>query len=382
MTGKTPIIVPAGDRRAVTAGLESALGGRVSRRLTGTVSGSIAILAAAGGPSTTIAIEPVTEGATAIRTIVRTGEPVGEEALALARALAVDLEQRRNPDGSCEVALTFGLPANGEQPAPAGEEDRLADVDRLSAALATETAEVQRLAAQLSDANGRLREFNRLVAHDLKNPLVVIARSAEILAARPTLENEERGRHIATVEMAARQAVEMIDDILAYSQAGELPARPVKLDMIVGEVIEAMRATIEAAQATVEVRAPLPEVVGNATALRQVLRNLVANALAYRHPDRPPVIAVSADDSAPDHWRIAVADNGIGIPPERREAVFQPGVRLLATDAPGTGYGLTAVRALIERHGGDIHAEDAPGGTGTAMVIDLPRPSSYGSAAP
>lgn len=382
MTGMTPIIVPAGDRRAVTAGLESALGGRVSRRLTGTVAGSIAVMAAAGGPSTTISIEPVAEGATVIRAIVCTREPVGEEALALARALAVDLEQRRSLDGGYEVVLRFALPANGEQPNPPGGDERLTDGDRLSAALATETAEVQRLAAQLSDANARLREFNRLVAHDLKNPLVVVARSAEILAARPTLGQEEQGRHIATVEMAARQAIDMIDDILAYSQAGELLARPVDLDRIVSEVIDAMRANIEDAQATVEVPVPLPEVVGNPTALRQVLRNLMANALAYRHPDRAPVIAVSADDSVPDHWRITVADNGIGIPPDRREAVFGPGVRLLATDAPGTGYGLTAVRALVERHGGRIHAEDAPGGAGTAMVIHLPRPSSRGAAAP
>ena len=112
---------------------------------------------------------------------------------------------------------------------------------------------------------------------------------------------------------------------------------------------------------------------GQPIALQQVLCNLVANALAYRHPDRPLVITVTAEEPGPDHWRIVVADNGIGIPPEHRETIFRPGARLLAVGAPGTGYGLTAVRALVERHGGRIHAADNPGGLGIRMLIDLPR---------
>lgn len=368
----TLITVPAGDRRAVTAGIESALGGRASRRLTGMVAGSVAILAAAGGASTTVVIEAVTEGATAIRAAVRTEEPVAEEALALARALAVSLEQRRNPEGGHEIVLTFGLPEPDLDPASPAEPEGHADLDRLRAALARETGEVQRLAAQLSDANTRLREFNRLVAHDLKNPLVAIARAAEVLAARSA--GTESEQLTALIDRASHQATDMIDDILAYSQAGELHTGRLGLDKLLDEVTDSMRADIDDAGATILVPAPLPEVVGNPTALRQVLRNLMANALAYRHPDRPAVITVTAEDSDPGHWRIVVGDNGIGIPPEKREAVFQPGVRLLATDAQGSGYGLTAVRALLERHGGQIHATDGPAGMGTAMVFELPRP--------
>jgi signal transduction histidine kinase len=369
------IIVPAGDRQAVTAALESALGGRAPRRVTGMVAGSIAILAAAGGPSTIVAIDPVADGAAEVRSIVSTAEPIAEEALALARALAVTLEHRRSLDGGHQIVLTFSLPDPGHDPAGPTGDDRLADLDWLRATLALETAEVQRLAAQLSDANARLREFNRLVAHDLKNPLVAIARAAEILTAHGTTRTDSDRRCIDLIDRAAQQATGMIDDILAYAQAGELGTGPVPLDKILSEIAEELRPGMDAASATVEVPMPLPEVMGNPTALRQVVRNLFANALAYRHPDRSPVITVTTDDSVPGYWRIVIGDNGIGIPPEQREAVFQPGVRLLACEAAGTGYGLTAVRALVERHGGRIHADDSPGGVGTAIVIDLPRDS-------
>lgn len=368
------IIVPAADRRAVAAALESALGGRAPRRLTGMVAGSIAILAAAGGPSTTLAIDPVAEGAVEVRTVVWSAERIGEEALALARSLAVTLEQERSGDGY-HVVLTFGFPDPGPAPTePAGDQG-VADLDRLRATLALEAAEVQRLAAQLSDANARLREFNRLVAHDLKNPLVAIARAAELLTATGAPRADSDRRLIDLIEQAAEHAAGMIDDILAYAQAGELRTGPVELEKVVSEVADELRATIDETGGTIEIPVPLPEVVGNATALRQVVRNLLVNALTYRHPGRSPVITVSADGSVSRAWRIVVADNGIGIPPQQREAVFQPGVRLLACDAPGTGYGLTAVRALVERHGGLIHADDRPGGEGTAMVIDLPRGS-------
>jgi signal transduction histidine kinase len=235
------------------------------------------------------------------------------------------------------------------------------------------TLERHRTRGELLDLNARLGQFNRVVAHDLKSPLTAIVWSADLLRTQTGWSDDQRNLLDGIAE-ATHQAFGMIDDLLAYSHSEELELDPVALDEIVDQVTTSMASQLDLAGATVLVPGVLPPVQGHPTALRHIVGNLFANALAYRHPDRPPVITITAAPLG-DDWRITVADNGIGIPPDRREAVFEPGVRLAPGYAPGTGLGLAAVRTLLERHGGRISVEDSAPAPGTRFLIDLPRPA-------
>jgi len=118
-------------------------------------------------------------------------------------------------------------------------------------------------------------------------------------------------------------------------------------------------------------------VIADPALLELVLQNLVSNALKFRRPDVPARVEVTAE---PDElgWRVVVTDNGIGIPAAEVERVFSFFHRLhQADDVPGTGLGLSLVRRVAERHGGEAGIENVPGG-GARAWITLPstRPSS------
>ena len=105
---------------------------------------------------------------------------------------------------------------------------------------------------------------------------------------------------------------------------------------------------------------PLPTVPGDATRLRQVLQNLIGNALKFRAA-KPPRIHIAAVKEA-QHWRFAVRDNGIGIDPQQTERLFQVFQRLHSqSEYPGSGIGLAICKKIVEQHGGRIWVESRPG---------------------
>lgn len=238
-------------------------------------------------------------------------------------------------------------------------------VDERTAALAARTAELAR-------SNDRLQEFVCVVAHDLRNPLVAMGGLAEAMQTSPSPPPDTHDKVLGTIATSSQEAIGMIDDLLAYARAsGDIAPEPVSLDEQVQRAIRAVQPLLDRWAATVVVASPLPTVVGYPLALCRVFQNLVSNAVLYRHPDRSPVITITAE-AAGGGWRITVADNGLGIPPGREEVIFSPGVRLNANHEPGTGFGLAEARMLIERHRGRITAHADPDGPGARFVIDLP----------
>jgi signal transduction histidine kinase len=115
----------------------------------------------------------------------------------------------------------------------------------------------------------------------------------------------------------------------------------------------------------------MPVVMGDETALYQVFVNLLGNALKFSQPDTPLVIKITFAEQ-PREYVISVQDNGLGIPPDRHEDIFQAFYRLRETEQPGSGIGLAIVRRIILRHGGSVWVESEPG-HGATFSFTLPR---------
>jgi len=234
--------------------------------------------------------------------------------------------------------------------------------------------ELHHRAARLEQTNAELQEFAYVASHDLSEPLRMVTSYLELLERRYGDRLDESAHQFIgfAVDGAARMKA-LIDDLLAYSRVGthELEVGDVDLDALLGHVLRALGPAIEEAGAEVDVPPGLPPVRCDATQLGQLLQNLIANAVKFRAPDRPPRIAVRAvaDATGVD---LSVADNGIGIAPHQRDRIFKMFARLHGQDEyGGTGIGLALCRRIVERRGGRITVESEVG-VGSTFHVRIP----------
>src|SRR5664280_2834173 len=192
---------------------------------------------------------------------------------------------------------------------------------------------------------------------------------------------EERDELLATAEESLDKLARLVANLLDMSRlrAGALSVFPraVGLDEIVPLALDELGADGE--DISVDVPATLPEVLADPGLLERVIANLVANAVRFSPPGRPPRVAASALGSRVE---LRVADRGPGIPAENRDRVFAPFQRLGDRDnSTGVGLGLALSRGLVEAMNGALHPEDTPGG-GLTMVVSLPAASAPGYRTP
>lgn len=217
---------------------------------------------------------------------------------------------------------------------------------------------------ELVQANAALRRFSTMAAHDLRAPLVTAEGYARLLAGR--VADDETGRSWAArlVDTLAK-GQQLVGELLDETHTGSRTDSEV-VDLVVA--VRWVRAVLAADLSRHRLTTgTLPRVASRPVVVRQVLLNLVGNAL--RHGGGRPVhVHVDAvrDD---DHWTVQVSDDGRGIPPARREAVLEAGVR--DVDAGGSGLGLHHCRVMLEGHGQRLWLEDSPLG-GLAACFTLP----------
>jgi signal transduction histidine kinase len=228
-------------------------------------------------------------------------------------------------------------------------------------------------AAELERSNADLEQFAYAASHDLSEPLRTVAGFSQLLASRYRGKlDEEANEMITYMSDGVERMQQLIDDLLLYSRVGRAPLHEDRVDLneVLADARAWMRPAVAEARAEISSDA-LPVVRGERGQLTQVMQNLLANAIKFTAPGVTPVIHVSAA-AVDGEWRIAVADNGIGVDPAQEEAIFKMFGRLHPADAyPGTGIGLALVKRIVERHGGRIWVERGTKG-GSVFVFTLP----------
>lgn len=232
--------------------------------------------------------------------------------------------------------------------------------------------ELARRAEDLARSNKELEQFAFVASHDLKEPLRKIAGYAELIQSRYQSKLDEKGERFLTyLQDGVRRMDAIIGDLLTYSRAGRGAQKREAVDLaeLVKETLDDLEQSLNEAKATVTV-GPLPTLSVNRTQIRQVLQNLIANALKFRG-ERAPEISL-ASERAGEFWKIAVKDNGIGIEAQYFDRIFEIFQRLhTRSEYPGTGIGLAICKKIVEAHGGRIWVESSPG-QGSTFFFTIP----------
>ncbi len=279
----------------------------------------------------------------------------------------------REQDGRVTGVLSFAVEVTEQVLARRKLEHLAQELSQLNAQL---EHRVQERTAQLQEANRELESFSYSVSHDLRAPLRHITGFAQLLERRAgeKLDDTSRG-HLKTIISAAQQGGTLVDDLLSFSRMGraELRKKAVDLRALMEEVRREMET--DAAGRSVEWRiGALPQVQADPTLLRQVVRNLLGNALKYTRPRPQALIEVGARE-VQGEVEVWVRDNGVGFEMQYVDKLFGVFQRLHTVEQfEGTGIGLANVRRIISRHGGRTWAEGATG-QGATFHFSLPHAS-------
>ncbi len=236
--------------------------------------------------------------------------------------------------------------------------------------------ELQAANARLERSNRELDQFAFVASHDLKTPLRTLTSFSELLERRlGTSADPRTQRDLRFIAQASRRMNEQVDDLLGYARVQQADLKLVAVDLhaVAREAAERLQEQLSEADATVHVEA-LPRVVGDPGLLRRVFEQLMSNAITHRRAGQPPRVQVTA--SADARWcTVHITDDGPGIPAAYRDQAFRLFQRVHPGGGPeGSGVGLALCRQVIERHGGRIWLQDAPGGSGLTVAFTLPLP--------
>lgn len=228
---------------------------------------------------------------------------------------------------------------------------------------------------ELRRSNTELEIFASVAAHDLQEPLRKIRTFGDRLEARFADALDGGGLdYLHRMQASAERMQRLIDDLLIYARISTrgLPFEPVDLGRVATEVASDLEARLEEGGGRLDI-GPLPTIEADPLQMRQLLQNLLGNALKFAATDRPPRVTVELLPAVtPDVVTIVVGDNGIGFDPIYARRIFEPFERLHGrSEYDGTGIGLAIARRVVERHGGTISADATPG-EGARFTVSLP----------
>jgi two-component system CheB/CheR fusion protein len=246
------------------------------------------------------------------------------------------------------------------------------------------TQELQRINAALEVTNAELFQFASVASHDLKEPLRKIHMFSTLIKDRYLKdENDGATDYMNRIISSSARMTKLINDLLSYSRLSVNSLfEPTDLNSIVNEVLADLELSIHEKQAVVEV-SPMPVIDAVPGQIRQVLQNIISNALKFTGDENHPHIIVKAEvalgnsidpalASTEEYCRIAIQDNGIGFDEQHAAKIFTIFQRLHGREKyEGTGIGLAITKKIIDRHHGMVHAKSKPG-HGSTFTLILP----------
>ena len=236
----------------------------------------------------------------------------------------------------------------------------------------TEEELKQALAAE-KKARADLQQFVSIVSHDLRSPISTASNFLALVSTKYGQDLDPKVKDYIGYSITSLKGMEkLISDLLAYAKIGyrKLDTAEVDLDTVLEHAISNLRAQIKEAGGRVQ-SGKLPAVKGDEILLVQLFQNLISNGLIWG--GQTPEIRISAK-SGNGGWLIGFRDNGPGIKPEDQKKIFKPFGRVYNANVSykGTGLGLPISRRIVERHGGLIWVESAPG-EGATFYFTLPK---------
>jgi PAS domain S-box-containing protein len=230
----------------------------------------------------------------------------------------------------------------------------------------------------LEQSNRELEDFASIASHDLQEPLrKILAFGDRLQASCAGKLDDKAADYLQRILDTSQRMRQLVDDLLMYSRFASRKGRRLKVDLgrVCMQVIADLEARIELTGAKIEV-GKLPCLMADPTQMRQMLQNLLSNALKFVKPGDAPNIQVGSLSLGPDKggsqvWQVSVKDHGIGFDEKYLGRIFSMLERLhTRSEYEGTGMGLAICRRIAERHGGGITARSRPG-EGAEFIVTL-----------
>ncbi len=290
-----------------------------------------------------------------------------EEVLRTGELQAYKLERRVASDGSEGWDLVTRLPLRD-------------NVDRIVGIIVIyrDVTEQTRADAKIQEAVRRRDQFLAMLSHELRNPLGAIVTATGLLRSGSPSAQKNPARLLDVLERQSQQMARLLDDLLEASRVTqnkiELRKTVVDLRSIIRDTVDALRAQVDSRglELQVELDGEPLYVMGDPARLQQIHANLLSNAAKYTPRGGHIRIAAERRDG---HARVSVRDDGVGIPKDMLDSVFDLFVqsnRTLERAAGGLGVGLTLVRSLVTMHGGEVAAASEGEGKGSEVTVQLP----------
>ncbi len=280
------------------------------------------------------------------------------------------------------IAQTAGTIAAGDLSRRVSPASERTEVGRLGLALNAMLAQIERAFAEREQSESRLRRFLADASHELRTPLVSIRGYAELFRLGATQAPGETEKAMRRIEAESARMGTLVEDLLTLARLDQVEERPrqaVDLGRLARDAVDDARAAAPDRDVELEADEQVG-VLGDASQLRQVIANLVRNAVVHTPSGTPIEVRVEKRDGAAT---LTVRDHGPGLPSEDTDALFERFWRASGgreRGAAGAGLGLSIVAAVVKAHGGSVSAANAPGG-GAAFTIRLPLSGAPAPAA-
>ena len=255
--------------------------------------------------------------------------------------------------------------------------------ERAMAALRGSERRQRELVQDLEAKNTELERFTFTVSHDLRSPLITILGFLGFVEkAVDAGKSAEARSDLARIRSAATRMERLLRELLDLSRIGRVkaPAQPVAVETLATEAVATAQAAIARGGVEVRIEPGLPTVYGDPVRLRQLVQNLLDNAVSFVTGCPQPAVTIGSQGTEGDGWhRLFVRDNGVGIDPRHHQRIFGLFEKLSA-GGEGTGVGLAIVKRVVELHGGRVWVDSTPG-QGATFWFTLPgRPPAPASA--